>query len=431
MIRKIINVLSVLLFIIQPLGVSAASTDSLSEADLTSEIAISIEASTGEVIFEKNAHEQAFPASITKVMTALLLLEYVEEDELITMTEASLHEVRSNSIVEFTAGEQMDRNTALYFIMLLSANDVATSIGEHIAGSREAFGELMTEKAKELGATNTNFTNPSGLHDDNHYTTAYDMALIVREALQYPELIEAMSLQEKTVSTSLQTLTIPNRSNMFEIENFHAGKTGFTSQAQHTLVEISENSGVYLVNVVMRSNNQVRYEDIEKMANYGFSQIEQRVVVDRSQWSTEHEFLGREVSARVVQSLQIPTLSSTELEVTTKFHPVEFSDEELFSRGIYIGDEIGQLDVIVDGSVVSTIPVVADETVLFNKSLLMMLEETVQGLIQVLTTITLLQILYVFFGMIGTILMIRTFNIKRRKLRKRKKEIYAAQQRIE
>lgn len=144
MFRKIIALIGIFIFFITTFSVLAESTPTLTKADLFSEIAISIEANTGEIIFEKNAHKQAFPASITKVMTAILLLEYVEEDELITMTEESLHEVRSNSIIEFAAGEQMDRDTALDFLMMLSANDVATSIAEHIAGSKEAFGKLMT-----------------------------------------------------------------------------------------------------------------------------------------------------------------------------------------------------------------------------------------------------------------------------------------------
>lgn len=419
MFRKIIALIGIFIFFITTFSVLAESTPTLTKADLFSEIAISIEANTGEIIFEKNAHKQAFPASITKVMTAILLLEYVEEDELITMTEESLHEVRSNSIIEFAAGEQMDRDTALDFLMMLSANDVATSIAEHIAGSKEAFGKLMTQKAQELGAINTNFINASGLHEDNHFTTAYDMALIVREVMNSPILMEAMSTERKTVTTSKQTLTIPNRSIMFKHKNFYAGKTGFTRQAGNTLVEVSEKNGVYIINVVMRSANPMRYEDIEKLASYGFSQIEQRVVVDKSQWHGSLEFLGKEISASIEKNVQIPAVINSEPDIETTLHQREFSDDELYNNGINIGDEVGQMDVIVNGNIIDTVQVLANENVEFNKPFFTIIKEGMETILQLPSLST---TLYVISVLVGIVLIIRIINITRRKRRRKRRK---------
>ncbi len=125
--------------------------------EIAAEHGVSIEAQSGDVLFDKGAHEKAFPASITKIMTALLLSENIKEDETITISDKCVNEVRSNSQILFKAGEKMSRDTALFTMMTISANDIACAIGEHISGNAEDFGALMTKRAKELGANDTQF----------------------------------------------------------------------------------------------------------------------------------------------------------------------------------------------------------------------------------------------------------------------------------
>jgi len=157
-------------------------------ADVTyikSETAVLMEANTGTVIYNKNMNKKMYPASITKIMTGLLALENCTLDEMMTASYNSVHSLPYNSShIALDTGEQISVKDALYALAIESANDVANVFAEHIAGSNEAFGAMMTQRAKQLGANSTNFTNPHGLPEDEHYTTAYDMALITAQAIK-------------------------------------------------------------------------------------------------------------------------------------------------------------------------------------------------------------------------------------------------------
>ena len=155
---------------------------------LESEAGIVMDAQSGAVIYGKNSKEQYFPASITKIMTALLVLENCSLDETVTFSRDAVYNVESGSTnAGIDEGEQMTVEDALYAMMLKSANEAANALAEHVSGTREAFGELMTARAKELGCQNTSFKNPSGLNDPEHYTTARDFALIVQAAWKMEE----------------------------------------------------------------------------------------------------------------------------------------------------------------------------------------------------------------------------------------------------
>ncbi|MDF2520269.1 MAG: DacC, partial [Clostridia bacterium] len=143
--------------------------------------AILIDAETGRVLYEKNADVKRYPASTTKVMTGLLAAEYNKPDEKVTASQNVVNIERGSSQIYVVPGEVLTMEQLLYALMLESANDAAIAIAENISGSIEEFAKLMNERAKSIGAVNTNFVNPNGLHNDNHYTTARDLALIARE----------------------------------------------------------------------------------------------------------------------------------------------------------------------------------------------------------------------------------------------------------
>ena len=186
--RKIfISRMLILSFIISLIGgntvfAAPAWTDD-SGVRLESEAGIVIDAQSGTVIYGKNSKEPNFQASITKVMTALLVLENCSMDDIVTFSHDAVYNVESGSTnAGIDEGEQMTVKDCLYAMMLKSANEAANALAEHVSGSREAFADLMTARAKELGCENTSFKNPSGLNDPEHYTTAIDFDLIVQAA---------------------------------------------------------------------------------------------------------------------------------------------------------------------------------------------------------------------------------------------------------
>lgn len=245
------------------------------------EAAIVMEASTGLVLYEKNIHETYYPASITKILSALLLIENSSPGEVVTFSRDSVFNIeRDSSHIGIDVGEQLTVQQCLYGILLESANEVTYASAEHVAGSISAFSEMMNEKAKSLGALNSNFVNPHGLPNENHYTTAYDMALITREAMKNETFRRV---------TSARTYQIPPTNKQSEIRylrNHHkfilrndlsydgtiGGKTGYTSKAKYTLVTIAKRGDLELISVILKDDTSAhQYEDTRKLLDFGFN----------------------------------------------------------------------------------------------------------------------------------------------------------------
>lgn len=232
------------------------------------ESAIIMEADTGAILYNKDMDMRNFPASITKIMTALITLEHCSLDEVVTYSYYATHSIEAgSSSIGRTEGEELTVEESLYALMLSSANECGNALAEHIAGSVEAFADMMNEKAAELGCTDTHFVNPHGLHDENHYTTAHDMALIMNAALQNENFV-------RISGTSNYNLRATNKSDdIVYMKNHHymigpyrgitkylddtviAGKTGGTSAAKKTLVTAAERGGMTLIVVTMRTGS--------------------------------------------------------------------------------------------------------------------------------------------------------------------------------
>lgn len=270
-----------------------------------SQFATTIDAKTGDVLYDKNAHHRAFPASMTKVLTAILLMEHTKPEDQFTFSQLALDQEKSNYQIEFQPGETINRNTALMILMVLSANDVSYAIAERIGGSVENFAHMMNEKAKQLGATDSHFVTPNGLHDPNHYTTPFDMAMITRGVQKYPEILQAMNTKRTTVTTSRQTVSIFNKSTYFENPYSIGGKTGFTNEARNTLVLLNEKDGNRIINVVMASQRPEIYEDLKQMADYSFGQFVKQTVLDKHSWHQKATYLNKDIDSELekVQSL--------------------------------------------------------------------------------------------------------------------------------
>jgi D-alanyl-D-alanine carboxypeptidase len=256
-----------------------------------------IDAKTGQVIYSKQARGTWYPASLTKILTAMILVDQIEKGTMLTASKNAVKQDVSNSIFLLKVGEKMSREDALKALLVMSSNDVATMIAEHIAGSEVKFSVLMNQKAKAIGAENSHFITSSGLHHPKHYTTTYDMALITREAyLNYPEVIKTMGLKTAVVQTSIRTVKLTNRSQFFSKPDVIGGKTGYTNAAKNSLVEIIKKKNVTLIGVVMKSSKQEQYKDLTAMTNYSFSQMKNVVIVK------EGDMLGRiESSGKNIQ----------------------------------------------------------------------------------------------------------------------------------
>lgn len=254
----------------------------LSEGHLSASSAILVEADSGEVIFEKNADALMYPASTTKILTVWLALTMGDPEQKITVSENAVNIAADESSAKLAAGEEMRLIDLLYAAILVSGNDAATAIAEGLCGSVEAFANQMNRVAAALGCTNTHFVNANGLHDENHYTTARDMALLARVAMQnttFRQIVGSTSyvLPKDNVYRSREIVTgnkflLPSAEKCYYA--YSTGiKTGTTSAAGKCLVGSANKDGVSLISVVFNAQqDQERYTDTIKLMDYGFSQ---------------------------------------------------------------------------------------------------------------------------------------------------------------
>lgn len=251
----------------------------------TSAASVVIDAKTGQVLYENNAYRRLYPASITKILTALVALEKGDYDSVITMSEAAVWGIEAGSSnIALDVGEQIRFEDAMYAMMIESANEASLGIAEQVSGSIEAFCDVMNKKAKDLGCMDTHFTNSNGLHDDNHYTTPYDMALITREAIKNPDFLKLASIMEYTIPpTNKNTERVLHQENrmLLDWSDYYypyckGGKTGFTDQAGGTLVTWSEKNGITLICVDMFTPSNVEnYANSIALFDYCFNNFEQ------------------------------------------------------------------------------------------------------------------------------------------------------------
>ncbi len=257
--------------------------------NINAEACILIDAQSGIILYQKNANEKLYPASITKIMTTLLACENGNFSDTITHSHNAVFNIGyGSSHIGMDEGEQVGFEDALYGILLESANEVCMAVAEHIDGTVEKFVERMNSKAKELGCKNTHFANPHGFHDENHYTTCYDMSLIAKAAVQNEEFLKIFSTVDHTIPPTNKNTEryLHNKDKMmrptspYYYENIIGGKTGFHDQALNTLVTYAGKDDVKLISVVMKDNGAaLTYSDTVLLMEYGFSLYETKSLV--------------------------------------------------------------------------------------------------------------------------------------------------------
>lgn len=262
------------------------------------EAAILIEANTGTILYAKNISKKEYPASITKLLTSLIAIENSNLDDIITFSHDAVFSVPSDaSGMGMDVGEQITMEQALYGTLVGSANEAANAIGEHVSGSLSAFADLMNQRATQLGCLNSNFVTSNGLFDDNHYTTAYDMAIIAKEFFSY-ELLSKMSNTERynipISATQPDDIWVYSHNRLlagrqFEFEYFIGGKTGYTDIARQTLVSCAEKDGMRLICVILKEESPAQFTDTVDLFNYGFSNFQMlNIAENETQFNIEH-----------------------------------------------------------------------------------------------------------------------------------------------
>ncbi|MCR4956980.1 MAG: D-alanyl-D-alanine carboxypeptidase [Lachnospiraceae bacterium] len=251
---------------------------------VASKSAIVMEANSGAILYEKNVHDKHYPASITKIMTTLLALENCNLDETVTFSENAVYKTEG-TLIGRDVGEKMTLEQTLYAVMLGSANECAYATAEHVAGNITEFVKLMNNRAKEIGCVDTHFNNPHGLPDKKHYTSAYDMAMISKEALKNETFKKITGTKtyvipptnkhdDETYLVNHHAMLNYYHTGKYIYEDCIGGKTGYTSVAGNTLVTYAERNGMTLICVVMKSHDEEHYQDTTKLLEYCFNNFQ-------------------------------------------------------------------------------------------------------------------------------------------------------------
>lgn len=329
--------------------------------------AILIEASTGEILYQKNAYEKLPPASMTKMMSMLLIMEDIEKgnlkwDEMITASDKAAS--MGGSQIFLKAGEKMSVADMLKGISIASGNDATVAMAERISGTEEEFVKRMNSKGKELGLKNTNFVNATGLDTDNHYSSAYDMALIAKELVKHEKILEFSSTYEDYLRKDTKNPFWLVNTN--KLVKFYSGvdglKTGFTSGAGYCLTSTAKKENMRLITVVMNEETAAkRSSDTTQMLDYGFNTyVVKTIVDDKKVIGKANVFLGDKKVVDITSLEEVTILKKKTDEDRNISYKVNI---QTLTAPIKKGDKVGTIDIIEDGKVISTISATVIEDV--------------------------------------------------------------------
>lgn len=300
--RKILVLLILVVVFIGNTHIAIASTGT--PPQVTADGALLVDTSSGKILYEKNKDTKFYPASTTKIMTALLVLENCKLDDIVTIGKKPSSFVDGNKIYLFE-DEQLTVDQLMHALLIASANDVAIALAEHVAGSEEAFADMMNKRAKELGCTNTHFVNSHGLDDPEHYTTANDLYLIAKEAMKYDAFRDIIKTISFTMEpTNKQPLPRPLYTNnqlfiskKYKVEGANGMKVGYTTIAGHSFVGSAYRGDTKLIVVLLHDKKPGLWEDASSLLNYGFDN-----------YKTEKEISSGEIISSINVSGTLTTL---------------------------------------------------------------------------------------------------------------------------
>jgi len=333
--------------------------------NLESHSAILIEQSTGKILYEHNSHEQLRPASVTKVMSMLLIMEAISNGSISLTDTVTCSETASSmggSQIWLDPRETLTVDEMLKAICVASANDCVVAMAEHISGSQESFVQMMNDKAKQLGMENTTFKNCHGLDEDEHVTTSYDIALMSKELLNnYPEITKYTTIWTDTLRDGKSELTNTNKL----IRNYQGStglKTGSTGLALYNLSASATRNDLSLISVIMKApSTKVRFDEAQKLLDYGFANysfkqfgVQGEIIksVDINKGITNNLDIIFEENAGIL----LKKGEDKEIEQTISIN------EELFAP-IISGQKLGEVTYSINGEIKTTVNLVAKNTI--------------------------------------------------------------------
>lgn len=280
-----------ILLCLSTISISTVLADEENNLDIKSKAALLMDLKSGKVLYQKNIDEKLYPASLTKVMTAIIVLENCNLSDVVTVSSNAVNSISFGYVTaNLKVDEQLTVEQLLYVLMVGSSNDAAVVLAEHVSGSVENFSVLMNEKAKEIGCTSTNFVNPNGEHDENHYSTAHDLALIARYAMQNETFrtlvsttfyrLPATNKYNKDDRFFSTTNDLLNKNSNYYYKYAIGVKTGFTTPAGNCLISCANKDDLELLTVVLGAEeSKQRYLDTRALFDYGYETYSMKEIV--------------------------------------------------------------------------------------------------------------------------------------------------------
>ncbi|WXR61933.1 D-alanyl-D-alanine carboxypeptidase family protein [Peptostreptococcaceae bacterium AGR-M142] len=426
--RKLITVIITLNILFLYTFQSFASNDFL---DLKGEAAILMDYETGKILYSKNPYKKMYPASTTKIMTALLAYQNLDINKKITL-DYDLGFVDGSSMY-LLEGESFSVDQYMHAFLIKSCNDIAVLFANAISGSVQEFAKLMNQKANELGAQNTHFTNPNGLHDDEHYTCVYDMALFSKELMKYEYLRNVVKTVNYTLDETAQTpekryyrntnrflwstrdIDYKGKAVDIKYDLIDGIKTGYTSKARNCLSSSGEQDKLRLIAVVFKSEGFEIYTDSRKLIDYGFENFKRFIIQNKNNKIGSKEFkFSKENTLNYGIKNDFTLVEKKDFLPSTLTKKIELKKD--FSYPIKKGDVIGNINYYSNDELITKRELIALNDINFLI--------TIQDILAVIMTI-LKYLLIIIFTLFFICLIIRFINLRRRKKnrikRKRKK----------
>ena len=413
---------------------------SAEKPEIDAKAALLIERNSGTTLFEQNADERVYPASMTKVMTSLLVLENCRLTEPATVSETALQGLDiTGSTADLIPGETLTVEELLYCILISSANEACNVAAELVDGSVDAFVERMNTRAAELGCKNTHFVNTHGLHDEDHYTTARDLALIVEAALMNNEFKTIVGTAKHTVPetnlsgprklTTTNQLLLPSDTNPYYDKRVTGVKTGFTTPAGRCLIATAEDGTLSLLSIVCGCETRVlesgalefaSFSETEKLLNYGFDDFTYRTVLP-TLYPVAEMPVSRSSGANFVSLApkeELSALLPADYDESKVIYDVQLISESGVTAPVDAGEELGEITVRYGGRALGTTKLVAIARV-ERATMLSFLKTGLGGTHTGLRMILLILILAAVIAL-AVILFIKGFGRSRAKRRKRR-----------
>jgi len=361
MLKKIISFILIFTLIYTIITEDIAYADNF---DLKSKSAILMDASTGKVLYEKNSHEELPPASVTKVMTMLLVMEALDSGKIKTTDKVVTSEHAfdmGGTQIYLEVGEEMTVDDLLKSVAMNSANDASVALAEYISGSEEKFVEEMNKRAKELGAKNTNFKNASGLPEKDHYTSVYDIALISRELVKHKGIFKYLTDKIDSVRNGKFSLANTNKL-LWRYQGADGIKTGSTSEALYCLSATAKRGDTRFIAVIFGApDSNTRFKEASKLLDYGFANFETKKVVEAGKiYGTVKVLKGEQDYINAV-------VNSDEYILLKKGEAKNIKQEIIINKyveaPIKVGAKIGTIKIYDGNNLIKTVSLTSNQNV--------------------------------------------------------------------